>query len=339
MILKGDFNFIHAFPKLIAALVILPIRIFLGRFFCGWFCAFGSFNDFLYIISSKVFKTKFKINKELDAIFKYLKYIVLVFIIYVLWTKGNALSDSTSPWDAFAQMTNFPEAIADYFIGFVLLGFITAGAIYIERFFCRYLCPLGAVFAIISKFRKIKIDKLTEKCGKCRLCTNSCAMGINLYKMDQVNSGECINCFKCVDVCPRANTKVIINEENIDPAFASSVAIVAFAGLYAVGSGTCNLISSNIKESGNSTSITNGRTANKGDSKTQNSASIPTDTEPHNNTNKTTPKANTTVPPVNIVSQKIIKAQSTNVDAVSGATRTSNGIMHAVDDALRKAMV
>jgi len=366
MIQKEDFNFIQAFPQLIAALVIFPISIYFGRFFCGWFCAFGSFNDFLYLISSRVFKMKYKVNKQLDAILKYLKYIILLFIIYFTWTKGNKLFDSMSPWDAFALITDFPQAITDYFIGFAFLGVITVGAIYIERFFCRYLCPLGAVFAIISKLRKIKIDKPTEKCGKCRVCTNNCAMGIDLYKMDQVSTGECINCFKCMEVCPRANTKVSINDENIDPAFASTMAIVAFVGFYSVGSGIGNLVSTNNINSMNSRNIA--KSSTKATSSSNKNA---TTTSPNSTNSKYKDgtytgvgdgyRPNLTVSvsvkndkisnvqvvnindteqqPVNILPQEIIQAQSTKVDAVSGATRTSDGIMNAVDDALSKAVL
>jgi len=365
MILKGNYNFIQAFPQIFVAVVIFPITIYFGRFFCGWFCAFGSFNDFLYMISSKVFRTKFKITKRLDVGLKYFKYVVLVFVICVIWTKGNTLFDSTSPWDAFALITDFPSVISDYFIGFVLLGLITVGAIYIERFFCRYLCPLGAFFAITSKLRRIKVVKPTEKCGKCRVCTNNCAMGINLYKTEQVSSGECINCFKCIEVCPRANTKVIIKDENIDPVYASSMAIVAFVGFYVVSSGIGNIISKNNADLGNRTSNSKAPSTSSSNATTNKSAppvsSFNSKYKDGTYTGSGTGfRPNLTVAvsirndritkvevvsindneqqPVSIVPQEIIQAQSTNVDAVSGATRTSNGIMNAVDDALSKAM-
>lgn len=374
MILKGNFNFIKAFPRLIAVVAIIPITMFFGRFFCGWFCAFGSFNDFLYMISSKVFKTKFKVSKKLDALLKLLKYFILLFIVFVIWTKGNTLFDNSSPWDAFAQITNFPKAIINYFIGFTLLAFIIVGAIYIERFFCKYLCPLGAIFSIISKFRKVKIDKPTEKCGKCKVCTNNCSMGINLYKMEQASSGECINCLKCIDVCPRSNPKISYMGENFNPIYASSIAIVAFAALYGGSSVLGNVISNNTKSP---TSTASNSTTNQGDDTSKNSD----DTKINSNSNstKTVPASTTNSKyrdgtytgtaygymsdinvsviinndkitnvkvvssndsyqePVNVIPQEIIQAQSSNVDAVSGATHTSNGIMSAAADALSKA--
>ena len=390
MFLKGDFNFIQVFPRLIAVVAIVPITIFFGRFFCGWFCAFGLFNDFVYMISSKVFKTKFKVKRKLDAILKLLKYFVLVFIIIVIWTKGNTLFDNSSPWDAFALITNFPKAITSYFIGFVLLALITVGAIYIERFFCRYLCPLGAIFVLLSKFRKIKIDKLTEKCGKCRICTNNCSMGINLCKMEQVSSGECINCLKCIDVCPRSNPKISYMDENFNPAFASSIVIIAFATLYVGSSVLGNVISNNTKVAA---SVTSNSNTNQGDNATSNNDdtqhkttqnSEDSGTNANSNNAKTVPKTkapsstvnskykdgtytgtgygymsdiNVSVSinndkitnvkvdsindsykePVNVIPQEIVKTQSSNVDAVSGATHTSNGIMSAATDALSKA--
>ena len=90
---------------------------------------------------------------------------------------------------------------------FLILVFIIIGAIFIERFFCKYLCPLGAIFAITSKLRLFKIDKPSAKCGKCRVCTNNCPMGIKLYKNEKVNNGECINCLRCTEVCPRKNAQ------------------------------------------------------------------------------------------------------------------------------------
>ena len=381
MIIKGDFNFVKLIPQLIEAIAIIPLTILLGRFFCGWFCAFGSFNDFIYIISNKVFKIKYKINVKLDLTLKYLKYGILLFIIFLIWTKGNKSFDVFSPWNAFGQISELPQAIIKYAIGFIVLAFISVGAMFIERFFCRYLCPLGAVFSVISRASIFRIDKPTDACGKCRICTNSCATGIELYKTQKVNSGECINCLKCIDVCPRTNPKISYMDENLNPVFASSVAIVAFAALYGGSSALGNVISANTKAP---TSITSNNTTNQGDNTTKNNDD--TGTTSNSNSAKTAPK--TTAPssaanskykdgtytgtgngyrsdltvsvsinndkitnvdvvsindnykePVNIVPQEIMQAQSTKVDAVSGATHTSNGIMNAVADALSKATI
>ncbi len=182
MILSGDFNFISVLPNLLEILILIPFTILLGRFFCGWMCAFGTFNDIIYLMSKKVFKIKYKIPEKADSILKYIKYIILVFIIIVMWTLKSTAFDNASPWDAFAAFPNVSQAISTFTIGFILLAIITVGAMFIERFFCRYLCPLGAVFTVISKIRIFNINKPRDNCGKCRACTNTCAMGIPLYK-------------------------------------------------------------------------------------------------------------------------------------------------------------
>lgn len=234
MFMKNEFDFIKALPNLIEVITIIPITILFGRFFCGWMCAFGAFNDFIYMIAKRIIKPKFKINTILDSILKYLKYVVLLFIVYFMWTKGSKLFDNSSPWDAFAQIPQFSQVISDYALGFVILVFITIGAMFIERFFCKYLCPLGAVLTITSKLRLFKIKKLTDKCGKCRVCTNNCPMGIKLYKMEKVNTGECINCLRCTEVCPRKNAQASFNDIEINSTLASTVVVAAFVGLYSI---------------------------------------------------------------------------------------------------------
>ncbi|MEG1132667.1 MAG: 4Fe-4S binding protein, partial [Romboutsia sp.] len=230
-IIHGKFD-ITTILNMIELIAIIPITVIIGRFFCGWICAFGTFNDFVYMISKKVFKLKYKIPESIDSKLKYAKYGGLLFLIVFVWTMGSKTLDGSSPWDAFAQLPNILAATKGYTIGFILLILITIGAVFIERFFCRYLCPLGAIFSLLSKVRILNISKTKDKCGKCRICTNNCAMGIPMYKFDKIVSGECINCFKCVDVCPRQNTKITILGKEVTAKVASSISLVLFTILY-----------------------------------------------------------------------------------------------------------
>ena len=368
MIIKGNFNFITAFPTLIEFTTVIIVTISLGRFFCGWVCAFGTYNDFLYLLSKKVFKINFKVNEEVDKVLKYMKYVVLLLFVIVVWTMGSKVLDTTSPWDAFAQITNFPQVLSDYTIGVALLLLITIGALFVERFFCRYLCPLGAVFNILSRIGILKIKKPTDKCGKCRLCTNNCSMGLSLYKAQSVCGGDCINCFKCIEACPRSNTKINVLGENVNPQLASSVALAAMVGLYAVN----NLGASALKNSGLatasatattdsssttvSTADTSTNTANTAtaSSKYKDGTYTGTGSGFHGGTTQmsVTIKDNkiTKVETVSngdtpdfyaraestIISQ-IVSTQSTTVDTVSGATYSSEGIISATQEALSKA--
>jgi polyferredoxin len=281
MLAKGNFNFIQAFPNLVEFTTVIFITIMLGRFFCGWICAFGAFNDLIHAVSKNIFKINFKVNKKVDAVLKYVKYLVLLLIIVLAWTMGSNVFQSASPWDAFAQITDLSQVLSNYTVGCILLVLITIGAFFVERFFCRYLCPLGAVFTILSKISIFKIKKPTDKCGKCRLCTNNCSMGLPLYKVNNVCGGDCINCLKCVETCPRKNTQANVLGENVNPALASSVAIAAFTGVYAVNNlaGTALLkngltSTTNIAVSTNSSSAAN--TSNNNASKNSSSINVNT---------------------------------------------------------------
>ncbi|WP_309450590.1 4Fe-4S binding protein [Clostridium sp.] len=358
MIIKGNFDFLSAISGLVEFIAIMLLTVFIGRWFCGWICGFGAYNDLIYFISKKVFKVKFKVNEKVDNVLKYVKYLVLLFIIIISWTMGSSILDSTSPWDVFGQITDVSTILSSLFVGLIFLILITIGAAFVERFFCRYLCPLGAVFSIISKLSIVKINKPKADCGKCRACTMNCSMGLQLYKVNGMRGGDCINCLKCTEVCPRKNANANILGQDLNQNLVGSAAMAAMLGVYGITNfGVDALTKSGVIS--NDSAITS--------SADTNSSSTDSSSQKYKDGTYTgsgqgfrggTTKVSVIIAGGKIsnieilsnednrayfdkasgtITKEIISKQSTSVDTVSGATFSSKGIISAVVNALSQA--
>lgn len=357
-VINQNFSLTELGPQLIEAISIIPVTIIMGRFFCGWMCSLGSFGDLIYYISRKIFKRKYKINEELDKILKYAKYVVLVFLIAVIWSFDITAFKQYNPWDVFGMFTalgkvpNFSYIVSNLAGGLVLFILIVIGSSFVERFFCRYLCPLGAVFAFTSRIRIAKIHKHSQKCGTCRICTTNCEMGIPLYKIDDVPSGECIQCMKCITACPRKNVTIAVSERDVRPVVAGAAAVAVMTGFYYVGNiginaaglNKINILEQSSQASSNKNILYKDGTYEgtgigfRGAETTvsvivKNGKITDITTVSYGDDRPYYSRAFTTV------SQEIINSQSTDVDAVSGATYSSRGIMVAVENALSKAPI
>lgn len=322
-------------------IVLLLSTIFFGRFFCGWMCMFGTYNDIVNLIGKKVFKIKYKINPKVDSYLKYLKYVVLIFITCFIWTSLVTIPSGSSPWDALMQLTNPTYAFNNYLIGLIILVFITIGDLFVERFFCRYLCPLGAIFSIVSKGRILSIKKERTVCSPCKACTHKCSMGINLDNVDYVTSGECINCLNCTKICPKNNAHLALNKKAVNEYAAVAVAVAGTTGLYLA----TDKIASNYIDTSSTSEVSVSKYAD--------GTYIGTGTGYKPNLKVSVTISNGKITDItvyssnetesffnkawNTIKNAIISKQSTDVNTVSGATRSSEGIIEAVNNALTQA--
>jgi uncharacterized protein with FMN-binding domain len=329
----------------------------MGRWFCGWICAFGAYNDLIYFISQKVFKRKYKVGEKVDSILKYAKYVILLFIIIVSWTFGSNILESASPWDAFGQITDVSTVFSSLLVGLIILMLITIGAAFIERFFCRYLCPLGAIFSIISKIGIVKINKPKAECGKCRACTMNCSMGLQLYKVDGAKGGDCINCLNCTEVCPRRNANINILGQDVNQNLAGSVAMATMLGVYGLTNfGADALTKAGVISSNGtiSSEVSQGSASDNSSQKYKDGTYTGSGQGFHRGTTKVSITitdgkianieilSNGDTPQYfgrasGTITKEILSKQSTSVDTVSGATYSSKGIMSAVANALSQA--
>jgi NAD-dependent dihydropyrimidine dehydrogenase PreA subunit len=174
------------------------------RSFCGLICPFGALQEFFGLIGRKIFKKKFILPKKVDKPLRYLKYIILVFTVYFAWVTSGLWVDKYDPWAAYGHISEGLSSLTgEYLIGFILLIVTIIGSVLYDRFFCKYLCPMGALYAIISKLSPSKIVRRKDKCINCELCSKNCPVNIDVANSEKITSAECINCQSCMLSCPR----------------------------------------------------------------------------------------------------------------------------------------
>lgn len=239
-ILTGDFNAIHP-AGLVLFILFLLMAWGIKKSFCSWVCPVGMLSEYLWKWGEKIFGRNFTPPAWLDWPLRSLKYLILLFFAWGIFfgmdaeaLKGFIYGDYNRVADI--KMLLFFAHISAFSLS-VILGLMVL-SLFIKNFWCRYLCPYGALLGFFSMFSPAKITRNPDTCTDCMMCTEACPAHIQVHKKIRVRTDECTACLTCTSVCPEPDTLMLsLSKKKKKPLSARAVAwiilisFVLFTGL------------------------------------------------------------------------------------------------------------
>ena len=206
------------YRPLLWAIVTIVLTIIFGRFFCGWVCPFGALHQFVGFLGNreKTSSQKILLNKYRTP--QCVKYFILVVFLAMAAFPSITATFQTGLLDPISLVTrsfnllllpladrplNLVSVTNRFYEGASLILVIFLAAILlnlvIPRFYCRFVCPLGALFGVVGRFAIWRIGKRQKECINCKLCERSCEGGCE--PAGNLRIAECVLCLNCINDC------------------------------------------------------------------------------------------------------------------------------------------
>lgn len=210
-----------------AAGTLMLFGVLFGRLICGFLCPFGLIQDMLYKIKSK----KLKVPEKADRRLRYIKYAILALFVILFPLVIHGSFGTGDPWfckyicpagtlEGGLTLVIRNKALRSM-VGFLfswkmaLLVIFLISSVFIYRPFCKYVCPLGAIYGLFNRFSLYQMQVDHDTCVNCGACNKTCKMNVRVT--ENINSPECIRCGACKSVCPvnAIRSGVCINKMNM----------------------------------------------------------------------------------------------------------------------------
>ena len=212
----GIINNIHP-AAIFILLAIVGVSIALKKSFCSWLCPIGTLSESLWMLGQRLFKRNLTTPRWLDYPLRSLKYLLLFFFVSSIWQMDlpSLRQFIHSPYNKVAdiKMYLFFADISIFALWTIII--LLVFSVVVKNFWCRFLCPYGALLGIVGWLSPLKITRNKSTCTDCALCTKACPSNIKVHKagharpndvVGRVWSDECTSCLACVQVCPVKET-------------------------------------------------------------------------------------------------------------------------------------
>ena len=203
-IFTGIINDIHP-SGLVIFLIICSTAFIIKKGFCSWICPFGLLSEYLSKVHYLIFKQEVIFPLWLDRILRSIKYFLAGFFIWSIFFKMPMEAVEgfiNSPYNILADIKLFRFFTQISMTAFsVIIGLILLSVL-IRNFWCRYLCPYGAILGVLSFFSLGRINFNPSHCSNCEKCEKVCPGLINIRQGKSAFSSECSTCLQCTTVCP-----------------------------------------------------------------------------------------------------------------------------------------
>jgi polyferredoxin len=197
------------FPAGMVLLVaFLAISLLFRKAFCSWLCPIGTLSEGLWKLGRRLFRRTFALPGWLDWPLRALKYLLLAFF---LWAVAGMSVEAiraflASPYGIVAdvKMLDFFRRMSA--TGAAVVGVLVLASVLVPNFWCRYLCPYGALHGLVSWLSPVRIRRDADACLDCGKCAKACPSRLPVDVKASIASPECTGCLECVAACPVRDT-------------------------------------------------------------------------------------------------------------------------------------
>ena len=215
----GSLNVVHP-AATVVLLAVLVVSVLVRKSFCSWICPIGTLGDALAAVGRRLFKRNFAVWRVLDYPLRAIKYALLFYFVAML-AGMSAVALEMFVYGSYNRMADvamyrFFAHVSPRALG-VLLVLAVASTLY-HRFWCRYLCPYGALLGLAGLISPLRVTRVKATCIDCELCSRACPSRIAVHRigarrtaapLGRVWSDECTTCMRCVGECPVRDTLVV----------------------------------------------------------------------------------------------------------------------------------
>jgi polyferredoxin len=212
-------------------IAFLAISWLLRKSFCSWLCPVGTLSEYLWRLGRETFRKNWKLPRALDIVLRGAKYLLLGLFLYAIAGMSVVALRGflEGPYGLIAdvKLLNFFRYLS--LAGEITLAAVVLASVFIQNFWCRYLCPYGALLGIFSLSSPLRIRRNATLCIDCTKCAKECPSQLPVDRLIHIASAECTGCLECVAVCPAAGALQMsaAGTKRAVPAWAIAVAMTA----------------------------------------------------------------------------------------------------------------